>query len=139
MNSPQRFHNRSQERALMLQKRWDALPEKLKTPGQLIGRQELGCGATVGVMPRCDFACKACYLGANANRTLPVSVAEAKRQLHVLREYLGPGGNLQLTDGEVRLRPLNELIEILVEADRIGLVAMLMTHGETFLRQLGPN
>ena len=46
----------------MLQELWDALPKKLKTPGQLIGKQELGCGATVGVLPCCDFACKACYL-----------------------------------------------------------------------------
>jgi len=29
----------------MLQQRWDALPDKLKTLGQLIGKQELGCGA----------------------------------------------------------------------------------------------
>lgn len=123
-----------QERRRKLNDRWHALPASLQTEQQLIGRQELGCGATVGIMPRCDFACTACYLGTGANRTKPASMAEAKRQLYALRDYLGPGGNLQLTDGEVTLRPVHEVIELLLEADRVGLTAMLMTHGETFRR-----
>jgi len=123
-----------QEMQVKLTRRWNGLPVHLRTPQQLLGRQELGCGATVGVMPRCDFACTACYLGQDDNRARPLVVEAVKRQLRVLRDYLGPGGNLQLTDGEVTLRPVGELVEILCEARRLHLVPMLMTHGEVIRR-----
>lgn len=122
------------EMQVKLTRRWSALSVHLRTPQQLLGRQELGCGATVGVMPRCDFACTACYLGQDDNRARPLVVEAVKRQLRLLRDYLGPGGNLQLTDGEVTLRPVGELIEILCEARRLHLVPMLMTHGEAIRR-----
>ena len=44
---------------------------------------------------------------------------------------------MQITDGEVTLRPVEELIEILRYARSIGIVPMVMTHGDNFRRQPG--
>src|SRR5205085_1434027 len=82
------------------------------------------CGATIGAMPRCDFACRGCYLGEEANRIPALPVEAVKAQMRALRPTLGHAGNLQLTDGEVTLRPVGELIELLRYADEIGLVPM---------------
>lgn len=116
---------------------WSRLPEALRTPTQYLGRHYAGCGATVGAMPKCDFACTGCYLGADANRARPRPLAQIKTQLRELRAWLGPVGNVQLTDGEVSLRAEAEVIELIRYAREIGLVPMLMTHGETFRRKPG--
>jgi MoaA/NifB/PqqE/SkfB family radical SAM enzyme len=116
---------------------WARLPEALRTPTQYLGRHYAGCGATIGAMPKCDFACAGCYLGEDANRARPRSLAQIKSQLRELRAWLGPTGNVQLTDGEVSLRQEAEVIELIRYAREIGLVPMLMTHGETFRRKPG--
>lgn len=116
---------------------WASLPEALRTPTQFLGRQYAGCGATIGVMPRCDLRCRGCYLGDDANRARPIAMHDAKAQLRTLRAWLGPGGNLQLTDGELTLRSASEVIELIAYARAIGLVPMLMTHGETFRAKPG--
>ena len=121
----------------LLRAAWARLPERLKTPNQFLGRQYAGCGATIGMMPRCDFACRGCYLGATANATPAQPVAEIKRQLRRLRAWLGEGGNVQLTDGEVTLRPEDELAELIRYAREVGLVPMVMSHGDTFRRKPG--
>jgi hypothetical protein len=113
---------------------WRRLPQKYKTPNQFLGRQYAGCGATIGAMPRCDFACRGCYLGEEANRVLPAPLTQIKRQLDAIREWLGHGGNVQLTDGEVTLRSAAELVELIRHARGIGLAPMLMTHGDSFRR-----
>jgi len=120
-----------------LRRRWDALPSALQTKRQIYASHEEGCGATVGAMPRCNFACKGCYLTNQANTVPPMSMDAVKRQLDQLREFLGPWGNLQLTDGELTLRPAEELIELIRYAREIELIPMLMTHGDTFRRQPG--
>ncbi|MEP6664471.1 MAG: hypothetical protein ABJC04_12495, partial [Verrucomicrobiota bacterium] len=114
---------------------WRRLPEALRGPTQFLGRHYAGCGATIGAMPKCDFACTGCYLGADANRAQASSLMEIQRQLRVLREWLGPAGNVQITDGEVSLRAETEVIAMIRYAREIGLVPMLMTHGETFRRR----
>jgi hypothetical protein len=86
-------------------------------------------------MPRCDFACRGCYLGTEANHIPAQSLDAIKHQLRQLRNWLGEGGNVQLTDGEVTLRPEIELIELVQYTRAIGLVPMLMTHGDTFRRK----
>ncbi len=116
---------------------WARLPESLRTPTQYLGRHYAGCGATIGAMPKCDFACVGCYLGEDANRAKPRSLEQIKAQLRHLREWLGPAGNVQLTDGEVSLRRESDVIELIRYAREIGLVPMLMTHGETFRRRSG--
>src|SRR6266850_2467965 len=88
---------------MVLAQAWAGLPDALRTPTQFLGRHYAGCAATIGVMPRCDFTCRGCYLGADANRIRPRSVEDVKAQMRAIRKWLGPAGNLQLTDGEVTL------------------------------------
>lgn len=120
-----------------LDEAWRALPPALRLPNQFLGRQYAGCGATIGAMPRCDFACRGCYLAAGANSIPAEPVAEIESQLRRLRAWLGEGGNVQLTDGEVTLRPEDEVVRLIRYARGIGLVPMLMTHGDTFRRRPG--
>ncbi|MCC6245054.1 MAG: radical SAM protein [Gemmatimonadaceae bacterium] len=125
------------ESRALLDKNWRALPLALQTPHQMFGRQGNGCGAPIGAMPRCDFACRGCYLGDGANKIPAQSVEAIKAQMRALRPALGPAGNLQLTDGEVTLRPAEEIIELLRYARSLDLIPMLMTHGDTFRRRDG--
>ncbi len=127
---------RAESRAL-LATNWAALPEHLRTKEQMLGVQGNGCGATIGAMPRCDFSCRGCYLGEAANRVPPEPIEAIKKQMRALRPTLGPDGNLQLTDGEVTLRPPEEVIELLQYAHSLELVPMLMTHGDSFRRRPG--
>lgn len=125
----------TRETRAVLDAAWASLPEALRLPTQFLGRQFAGCGATIGVMPRCDFGCGGCYLGRGANAAAPRPVEEIKAQMRRIRTWLGPAGNLQITDGEVTLRAESEVIELVAYARAIGLVPMLMTHGETFRRR----
>jgi hypothetical protein len=120
-----------------LRRSWESLPEQFRTPQQMFGRQGNPCGATIGAQPRCDFACRGCYLGEEANHIPAEGVEAIKAQMRALRPLLGHNGNLQLTDGEVTLRDEMELIELLRYADQIQLVPMLMTHGDSFRRRPG--
>lgn len=113
------------------------LTDSMRGPTQFMGRQIAGCGAVIGAMPKCDFSCTGCYLGEDANRARPRSVEEIKQQLREIRAWLGPVGNVQITDGEVSLRNEGEVITLIRYAREIGLVPMLMTHGETFRRKPG--
>ena len=117
--------------------RWESLDARWRAPGQGLGQQATGCGATIGVHPRCDFACTGCYLGAEANSVQPIRLEETFRQLDQLRAWLGPKGNAQITDGEVTLLPPADLIAILRYARDIGLIPMVMSHGDTFRRRPG--
>lgn len=116
---------------------WDDIAPEFRTENQMFGRHEEGCGATIGVMPRCDFACRGCYLAADANRIPAMDLDAVKEQMRLLRQRLGPSGNLQLTDGEVTLRPVEDVSELLRYARAIGLIPMLMTHGDSFRRNPG--
>ena len=117
-----------------LDRAWARLPEEYRSSNQFLGRQYAGCGALIGAMPRCDFACKGCYLGADANSVPALSLDALEDQLRQIRAWLGESGNLQLTDGELTLRQPDELVEIVQRAKRVGLVPMLMTHGDRLLR-----
>jgi hypothetical protein len=116
---------------------WAALPPALRLPTQFLGRQYVGCGAVIGAMPRCDFTCTGCYLGADANHVRPRPLAEVTAQIDALRAWLGPAGNLQLTDGELTLRAEDDVVALIRHARTVGLVPMLMTHGETLRRKPG--
>jgi hypothetical protein len=116
---------------------WERVPAPFRGATQFMGRQYAGCGATIGAMPKCDFHCTGCYLNADANRARPAQLSEIKEQLQQIRAWLGPCGNVQLTDGEISLRDESELIEIIAYTRGLGLVPMLMTHGETFRRRPG--
>lgn len=125
------------EKRALLADRWAALDDAVKLPGQGLGRKATGCGATVGIQPKCDFSCTGCYLGAEANQIPALPLDAVLGQLNVLRAYLGPKSNVQITDGEVTLRPEGELIAILRHARKIGVVPMIMTHGDTLRRKPG--
>jgi hypothetical protein len=116
---------------------WSSLSTGMQVPQQMFGRQGNGCGATIGAMPRCDFACRGCYLNADANHVPAASVEAIKAQMRRLRPILGHAGNLQLTDGEVTLRPVKEVVELLRYAQSLDLIPMLMTHGDSFRRRPG--
>lgn len=126
----------SEKRALMAE-RWSELDSSVKIVGQGLGRKATGCGATIGIQPKCDFSCTGCYLGSEANQIPPMPLRAVIDQLDLLRARLGPKSNVQITDGEVTLRPVEELVEILRYARSIGIVPMLMTHGDNFRRQPG--
>jgi len=125
------------EKRAILEERWAELDPALRLPGQGLGQKATGCGATIGIQPRCDFACTGCYLGREANDVPAMSTAAVLRQLDELRRWLGPKSNVQVTDGEVTLRPVEELTEILRYARSIGIVPMVMTHGDNLRRRPG--
>jgi hypothetical protein len=107
-------------------------------PGCCAGRYPgRSCGATIGVEPRCDFGCSACYLTADAKTVPRGDREETSRQLNALVEHLGPKANLQLTDGELTLLPESELFACVAEARHLGAIPMLMTHGDAFRRRPG--
>jgi len=125
------------EKRQLLTERWSRLAPDLRLPGQGLGQKATGCGATIGIQPRCDFACTGCYLGHEANDIPALPTEAILRQIDEMRRYLGPKSNVQITDGEVTLRPTDELVRILRYARSIGAVPMVMTHGDTFLRRPG--
>jgi hypothetical protein len=125
------------EKRALLAARWQGLDPALRLPGQGLGQKATGCGATIGIQPRCDFACTGCYLGREANRVPALSMAAVLRQLDELRAWLGPKSNVQVTDGEVTLRPVEELTEIFRYARSIGVIPMMMTHGDNLRRRPG--
>ena len=121
----------------LLQRRWNQLPEYLKTENQVVGQHWVQCGYTLGPS-YCSFGCSHCYLPSNANRVPLVSLKEMRAQIDANREMLGHGGGLQITGGDVvdaywRAGRPEELVEILAYANQRGLVPMLMTHGQVIL------
>src|SRR5687768_80080 len=120
------------EKRALLAARWASLDPAMRLPGQGLGQKATGCGATIGIQPRCDFSCTGCYLGREANHIPALPTAAILRQLETLRAWLGPKSNVQITDGEVTLRPVEELVEILRHARSIGVIPMVMTHGDSF-------
>lgn len=118
-------------RLARLRSRWSELPELLRTPHQTIGRTFVACGATHGVHEACNFGCTACYLGQRANQQKPKAFEEVRQQLEAMRAYLGPGGNVQITSGEVTLLPQESLVKIIATARELDLSPMVMTHGDT--------
>lgn len=112
-----------------------SLPDAVRTENQTIGRASAGCAATWGVMERCDFACTACYLAQGSNAAEAQPFERTRLQLDAIRQHLGPGGNVQITSGEVTLLPIGELRRVVAYARSIGLSPMVMTHGQRFLRE----
>jgi len=111
----------TREKRRILGERWAGLDPALRLPGQGMGQKATGCGATIGIQPRCDFACTGCYLGREANHVPSLPTAGVLRQLEELRRWLGPKSNVQITDG----------------ARSIGIVPMVMTHGDNLRRRPG--
>ncbi len=125
------------EKSEFLRHRWESLPVELQTPNQISGRHLTHCGFTTGAS-YCSFHCTHCYLPKNANEIPIPSLAQVKEQIRANRSFQGPFGGLQITGGDVadayfRSGRQEELIEIVRYAYQVGLVPMLMTHGQTLL------
>jgi hypothetical protein len=128
-------HPRTREQTVLNAERWRSFPASVRTAQQVAGRAFVSCGATHGVMERCDFGCTSCYLTPEANKTPALPFAEVARQLEALRETLGPAGKVQITAGEVTLLPLEQLGRIVDHARAIGLDPMVMSHGQRFAEE----
>ncbi len=125
----------SQERARAAQRVSRELPPEVRAiRHQWLGAGTTPCAATHGVHEACDFSCTACYLPETANQTPPLPFERIAEQLDQIRAFAGPAGNVQLTAGEVTLLPAEELARVVRYARAIGLDPMVMTHGETFMR-----
>ncbi|MEP6937255.1 MAG: hypothetical protein ABI871_04220 [Chthoniobacterales bacterium] len=130
-------HPIDREKETLLRERWDSLPAELRTANQVSGRHLTHCGFTTGAS-FCSFRCTHCYLPKNANQVPMPSLAQMKEQIDANRRFQGPGGGLQITGGDVadayfRTGRQDELVEIVSYAVGVGLVPMLMTHGQTLL------
>jgi Radical SAM superfamily len=121
---------RSREKMRLNRLKWDSLSPELRVPQQAAGKATPSCGATWGVMEKCDFACTSCYLSDLANDTRPLPFEDVKRQLDALRNALGPGGKVQLTSGEVTLLPVADLGRMVSYGRSIDLDVMVMTNGQ---------
>jgi hypothetical protein len=133
------LHPINGEKGDILRERWNSLPDELRTPNQISGRHLTHCGFILGAS-YCSFRCTHCYLPENANKIPIPSLAEVKEQIDANRRFQGPGGGLQITGGDVadaywRSGRTDELIEIIRYAYQVGLVPMLMTHGQTLIEQ----
>ena len=116
-----------------LQRRWDELPEGVKTRKQMLGRRTAGCEGTHGVFPRCNLACTPCYHAKEANRVRTDGAhteREVDAQMRLLRELRGPGQNAQLIGGEVTLLTPEDHAKALKAMERHGRKPMSMTHGD---------
>ncbi len=125
------------EKADMLRKRWSELPAELRTPNQISGRHLTHCGFTLGAS-YCSFHCTHCYLPKNANEVPIPSLAQMREQIDANRRLQGPGGGLQITGGDVadaywRSGRQQELVDIVRYVYEVGLVPMVMTHGQTLI------
>ena len=105
------------EKRQLLSERWEGLDPAVRLPGPGLGQKATGC--------------------AEANRIPALPTDAILAQLDELRAWLGPKINVQITDGEVTLLPVQELTRILRYARSIGIVPMVMTHGDNFRRQPG--
>lgn len=147
MTTPERWRARwraflhpiDEEKQRVLNARWASLPEELRTPNQISGRHLTHCGFTLGAS-YCSFHCTHCYLPKNANEVPIPSLADMKEQIDANRRFQGPGGGVQITGGDVadaywRAGRQDELVAIVRHACSVGLVPMLMTHGQTLVEQ----
>ncbi|MFC6286127.1 radical SAM domain-containing protein [Nocardioides sp. GCM10027113] len=116
-----------------LRRRWEGLPERARTPAQVLGRAAIGCEGTHGVFPRCNLTCKPCYHSADANHVRvdgPHTLREVATQMAYLRRVRGPGAHAQLIGGEVSLLDPDTHAEALLLMRAAGREPMSMTHGD---------
>ncbi len=116
-----------------LARRWQDLPEHVKTPAQALGRRMGGCEGTHGVFPRCNLACTPCYHAREANRVRvdgAHTLAEVDAQMGLLRTVRGPGQHAQLIGGEVTLLSPEDHAQALLTMRRHARKPMSMSHGD---------
>ena len=113
--------------------RWEALPNHVKTPNQLLGRCAVGCEGTHGVFPKCNLTCSPCYHSADANQVAVDgrhTATEVEKQMSFLRRMRGPRAHAQLIGGEVSLLSPDDHAAALQIMRENGREPMSMTHGD---------
>lgn len=125
-----------------LERRWQELPDVVRTPAQTLGQFGLGCEGTHGVFPRCNLSCTPCYHSRDANR-VEVDGAHTLRQVGeqmcFMREQRGPRAHAQLIGGEVSLLSADAHAEALLQMRANGREPMSMSNGDfgyDYLRDL---
>jgi hypothetical protein len=116
-----------------MRRRWEELPEGVKTPAQILGRHGVGCEGTHGVFPKCDLACTPCYHSRDANQVRidgPHTLREVGAQMALLRRLRGPRAHAQLIGGEVSLLPPDAHAQSLQLMRAHGREPMSFTHGD---------
>ena len=116
-----------------LDRRWQEIPDAIRTPNQFLGRRVTGCEGTHGVFPRCNLACTPCYHSKDSNRVRTDgrhTAIEVDRQMRLAREIRGPGQAAQLIGGEVTLLGPDAHAEALETMIKWGRKPMSMTHGD---------
>ncbi len=114
-------------------RRWEGLPDIVKTPGQVLGRHGVGCEGTHGVFPKCNLACTPCYHSRDANRVRidgPHTLDNVRAQMGLLRKIRGPRAHAQLIGGEVSLLSPDDHAEALLIMREHGREPMSFTHGD---------
>ena len=114
-------------------RRWEGLPDIVKTPGQVLGRHGVGCEGTHGVFPRCNLACTPCYHSRDANKVAvdgPHTIENVRAQMGLLRTLRGPRAHAQLIGGEVSLLDPDDHAETLQVMRDAGREPMSFTHGD---------
>jgi hypothetical protein len=121
------------EFAAAVERRWQELPDHVKTPGQVLGRHGVGCEGTHGVFPKCDFACTPCYHSRDANQVRvdgPHTVRSIEAQMELLEKLRGPVAHAQLIGGEVSLLAPDDHAAALRAMRSRGREPMSFTHGD---------
>ncbi|MCV2490124.1 radical SAM domain-containing protein [Geodermatophilus sp. YIM 151500] len=117
----------------VLAERWAALPGRVRTPAQSLGRHAVGCEGTHGVFPKCNLTCTPCYHSADANKVRVDgghTLREVTAQMAYLRERRGPYAHAQLIGGEVSLLSPDDHAAALRGMRDAGRSPMSMTHGD---------
>jgi len=101
----------------------------LWSPRQQMGRRwPMGCVA-LEVTQRCNLDCTACYLSESSEALRDLPLQEVFRRIDAIRDWYGPGTDVQVTGGEPTLRPAGELEEIVRRTRQAGLRSTLFTNG----------
>lgn len=106
-----------------LAKRWNELPEGVRTSSQSLGRHGVGCEGTHGVFPKCNFACSPCYHSRDSNQVRVDGIhtlGEVENQMSFLEKSRGPRAHAQLIGGEVSL---------LSPQDHANAIEVMRSHG----------
>ena len=67
---------------------WYGLKSAFHPEQRMLGTHQEGCGSTIGVMPKCDFACKCSYLGKETNKISQLPIENVQIQLSLLQQRL---------------------------------------------------
>ncbi len=109
---------------------------KVWSDNQILGRRyAIGCVA-LEITQRCNLDCTLCYLSEMSESTKDIPMEEIYRRIEMIRNYFGPGTDVQITGGDPTLRKREELMEVVRAIRKIGMRPTLMTNGIAATRDL---